>query len=509
MRTTSLTKRVIASVGVVAATLALAVPAPASAEPADARIASAVAALDGIVADVMARSGVPGAAVAVVHGDELLYAKGFGVRDVRTGAPVTADTVFQIASMSKPVGASVVAAAVQRGIVDWDDPIQEHLPWFELSDSSVSKQVTVGDMYAMRSGLPAQAGDLLEMFGFNRRQILERLRYLPLNEFRTTFAYANFSTTTGAQAVAEASGKSWARLSRELLYEPLGMTSTSSTEAEFRSRANKATLHVLEADGYVARYERHPDAQAPAGGVSSNVIDLAAWMQMELADGAYRGKQIVSATALATANTAQVRRSAVGTAATLPSFYGFGMNVDIRNSAVMLSHSGAFSAGGGTTFALLPSERLGIVVLSNALAGAPEAIAATFMDLVQQGKAMRDYYAMYRPMIAATLAQDPQFDATHESIPGRPASELVGRYANDFYGEVVVVERDGQLAVVVGPARVVIPLEHWSSTTFVATMPDEGPSIRFWVDFEGNERKAAVLRLELSDDETSLLSRVR
>ncbi|MEQ9126551.1 MAG: serine hydrolase domain-containing protein, partial [Alphaproteobacteria bacterium] len=165
------------------------------------RIDAALGRLDDLVAAILDRSKVPGLAVAVVRDGRTVYAKGFGVR--RVGAPETVDseTVFQIASLSKAVGATVVAAQVTAGQVAWDMPVTTALPWFALADPWVTRHVTVGDLYAHRSGLPDHAGDDLEDLGFGRQAILERLRLLPLAPFRASYAYTNFGLTAAAEAV--------------------------------------------------------------------------------------------------------------------------------------------------------------------------------------------------------------------------------------------------------------------------------------------------------------------
>ena len=165
------------------------------------RVDAAIGKLDGLADELMKRFGIPGMAVAVVHDGKVVYAKGFGVKDVRTGAKVDADTVFQLASLSKPVGATVVAREVTHNVVGWDMPVWVTLPWFALSDPYVSHHVTIADLYAHRSGLPDHAGDGLEDLGYDRRQVLERLKYLPLSAFRTTYDYTNFGITAAAEAV--------------------------------------------------------------------------------------------------------------------------------------------------------------------------------------------------------------------------------------------------------------------------------------------------------------------
>ncbi|HEX4706445.1 MAG TPA: serine hydrolase domain-containing protein, partial [Candidatus Udaeobacter sp.] len=217
---------------------------------------------------------VPGMAIAVVFQDKVVYAKGFGVRDVNTNAPVDADTVFQLASLSKPIGSTVVAELVGEGKISWDSKLSALDPAFEMFDPWVTREITIRDMYAHRSGLPDHAGDLLEDLGFTRAQILHRLRYQrPASSFRSHYAYTNFGMTEAAVAAAKVYGQEWETLCQEKLYKPLGMSSTSSRYADFVARQNKALGHVLVNGKWTQKFQRDPDAQSPTGGVSSSVND--------------------------------------------------------------------------------------------------------------------------------------------------------------------------------------------------------------------------------------------
>src|SRR5437762_12475695 len=189
---------------------------------------------------------LPGLAIAVVFQDKVVYAKGFGVRDVNTKASVDADTVFQLASLSKSIGSTVVAELVGEGKITWYSKLSILDPTFEMFDTWVTREITIRDMYAHRSGLPAHAGDLLEDLGFTRSEILYRLRYQhPDSSFRSHYAYTNFGMTEGAIAAAKAYGLEWEEAAARKLYKPLGMSSTSSRYADFIARRNKALGHVL------------------------------------------------------------------------------------------------------------------------------------------------------------------------------------------------------------------------------------------------------------------------
>lgn len=443
-------------------------PAQYSAVPvSSAQIDHAIANLDALAANILERSGIPGLAVAVVRDGVTVYARGFGLRRIDADLPVDADTAFLLASLSKPIGATVVATQVSAGVVGWDTPLVDLLPWFALSDEWVTRHLTIGDLYAHRSGLPDHAGDDLEDLGYARRQVLERLALLPLAPFRVSYAYTNFGMTAAAEGVAVAAGTDWASLSRRALYEPLGMTATSSLNAEFMARANRASSHVPVESGYAVADLRQPDAQSPAGGVSSSVNDVARWMALILEGGA----PLIAADALLPAVSPQAIASPPGTMDARGGTYGYGFNVGVQPSGrVMLSHSGAFALGAGTTVSMIPSLGVGIVVLTNASPlGAAEAISATFMDEVQFGHSTRDWFAAYRPMISALMAPVGHLvgaERPETAAPPRATAAYVGTYQNTYFGPAEVIEQDGGLALVLGPNRQIELLTPWDGDAF-------------------------------------------
>ena len=168
------------------------------------QVTRAVQELEKLAQKKIQENALPGLALAVVFQDKVVYAKGFGVRDVNTKAPVDADTVFQLASLSKPIGSTVIAELVGEGKITWDSKLSALDPTFEMFDPWVTREITVRDMYAHRSGLPDHAGDLLEDLGFTRAEILFRLRYQrPDSSFRSHYAYTNFGMTEGAVAAVK------------------------------------------------------------------------------------------------------------------------------------------------------------------------------------------------------------------------------------------------------------------------------------------------------------------
>lgn len=435
------------------------------------RIDRAVRALDGIARDLLRKTGVPGMAIAVVHGDRVVYARGFGVRRAGAHEGVDTRTIFELASLSKPVGAAVVAGAVGRGCVHWTDPVATYLPGFTLSDPEVGSTVTIADMYAHRSGLPDHAGDLLEDLGYDRATVLRRLALEPLDPFRITYHYTNFGITAAAQAVANACGKPWDQLSQDILYAPLGMTATSSRFADYVRAANHADLHVRTGATWQPRYVRDADAQSPAGGVSSSVSDMARFVRMELANGKFAGNPVIDESALLETRNPNLMSVPLATPNSRASFYGLGIGVGYDSTGrLRLSHSGAFALGAATTIVLLPSEHLGIVVLTNsAPVGLPETVAADFMDLAEFGEIRFDWLSGYSGLMKHL--EDNRSALAGKTRPSRPDPARAddayrGTYSSSYYGPATVERKSGRLVLTLGARRMTFVLTHWSGDVF-------------------------------------------
>ncbi len=461
--------------------------------PSPASVQAALTRLDTQVPAWMARTGVPGVAVSVVFRGQTVYARGFGVRRVGEAAAVDADTVFQLASLSKPIGATVMAAqmpgsaqAPTESPIDWNTPIQPLMPGFALAypDPQDNARLTLGDLYAHRSGLPDHAGDQLEDLGWGRGEVLQRLRQVALKPYGH-YDYTNFGLTAAAQAMAQARGIDWATLSRQSLYSPLGMDHTSSRFADFAAQANRAWGHVqlgishetygaLPARYAVQEPPRQPDAQSPAGGVSSSAADMGQWMKLVLAQGQWQGRPLASAAALQAAMTARPGGK-----------YGYGFNVSADpHGHASVSHSGAFVMGAATSVLLWPQVQLGITVLSNAQPrGLVEAIALVFGEQAwgdaAPGTPATDWLAamqetmrgLYQPQ--GRLAGQP---APAAPTPAPPLQGLAGRYTNAYYGDarIELTAAGDALQLVLGPAALRYPLRHRDGKIF--TFAPQGES---------------------------------
>jgi CubicO group peptidase (beta-lactamase class C family) len=439
------------------------------------KITNALARLDGFIRDAMERTGLPGMAVAVVYRDEVLYSKGFGVREVGKPGDIGSDTVFQVASVSKPLASTVVAGAVGRQAFTWTDPVIEHNKGFALKDDYVTRNATFADLMSHRSGLKTASGDLLEDLGFDREYILGHLNQEPLDTFRSSYNYSNFGYTEGGQAAADALNMSWEDLAEEILFRPLGMSSSSYRHSDYEEASDRAILHVpLGNKEWAAKYNRNADSEAPAGGASSSVRDLAQWLRLQLGNGSYEGKPVIDPAALQTTHVPHAVSGPASAPAARSRFYGLGWNVSYDDQArVQLGHSGAFNLGAATAVAMLPGEQLAIVALTNGRPqGIPEAITAGFLDTAQHGSPTVDWLSFTEAAFKQIdESEKPEVDYTKAPSAPSPAkanSAYSGTYDNPYYGPLVVLEEGGKLAMRIGPpaSPTIFPLTHFDGDTF-------------------------------------------
>jgi CubicO group peptidase (beta-lactamase class C family) len=264
------------------------------------KVLAALPGLKALAEQTVAKGDVPGLSIAVVHRDEVVYLAGFGVRRTGGSDKVDADTVFQLASLSKPIAATVVAGWVGDRPMSWDFRIRDIDPGFALHDPYPTAEVTIRDLFSHRSGLSGTVGNDIEELGYTQGEILRRLRLAkPGYSFRVGYAYSNFGLTEGAVAAARVSGKGWEEAAEERLYKPLGMTSTSSRYRDFIARPNRAALHVRIDGQWAAFTRRNADAQSPAGGEAQRARPCPVAAASSSPGASWATWQIVDAAALA------------------------------------------------------------------------------------------------------------------------------------------------------------------------------------------------------------------
>ena len=420
---------------------------------------------------------VPGIAVAIIKGDQIVLAKGYGVRKLGDPTPVDERTLFAIGSSSKAFTAASVAMLVDGGKVKWDDPVTKYLPEFEMYDPYVTRELTVRDLLTHRSGL--QRGDFL-WYGteLDRDEILKRTRYLkPSWSLRSTFGYQNLMYLAAGQLVSRVSGKTWDEFIRERFFVPLGMTASSTSINELKTANNVATPHSKIEDKVTVIPWRNIDNIAPAGSINSNVVEMAQWVRLQLGEGTYQGQKLFGAAQAKEMHAAQtVIRFEPPYSMFYPEAhflnYGLGWFLSDYRGRKVVEHGGAID-GMRAQVAMIPEEKLGLVVLSNMNgSGLPTALMYRIFDSFL-GTPSRDWSADLRKTMktleeAGKAAEKKQeAERVANTNPSVALDKYAGTYRNELYGDVKVIHDAGKLSMGYGPAFTG-DLSHWHYDTFRA-----------------------------------------
>ncbi|HET6889648.1 MAG TPA: serine hydrolase, partial [Pyrinomonadaceae bacterium] len=426
---------------------------------------------------------VPGLAVAIVKNDQIVFARGYGVRKLGETAPVTERTLFAIGSSSKAFTAASIAMLIDEGKLSWDDPAIRHLPGFELFDPYATRELTVRDLLSHRSGL--QRGDFL-WYGseYDRNEIIRRTRYLkPSWSLRSRFGYQNLMFLTAGQLVAKISGKSWDEFIKDRLFSPLGMTASSTSIKSLQTSNDVATPHAKVDEKVQVVAWRNIDNIAPAGSINSNVIDMAQWVRLQLSDGNYQGKRLFSSGVAKEMHTPQtVIRAEPPYSLFYPEAhfinYGLGWFLSDYRGRKVVEHGGAID-GMRAQIALLPEEKLGLVILSN-MHGTllPTALMYRTFD-AYLGPPQRDWSAELLKTFksfeeqAKTAEKKQQEQRVKDTKPSLALEKYSGTFNNELYGDVKVTYENGKLRLRFGPAFE-SDLEHWHYDTFQARFSAAG-----------------------------------
>jgi CubicO group peptidase (beta-lactamase class C family) len=453
---------------------ALLASAPADGPRADetmkARIEALVPDLQSYIEKGMTAFDDPGLTIGIVSGDDLVYAKGFGVRR-KGGEAVDLDTVFQIGSTTKAFLATTIAIAVDRKKLAWDDRVVDHFPDFQMKDAWVTREFRVQDLLAQRSGMPPFANDLVGLLGADQSAMIRSLRDVqPVSSFRSTFAYTNITHVLAQRVVAHALGvEDWDTLVRETIFEPLGMTHSSFTAGAMEDAPNHSQGYRWSPGGAieVPFTSIFPYEFGGAGAINSNVVDLSRWVRLHLAGGIFDGKRIVSAENLAVTKTPRI-----GINDKL--FYAMGWVVQVTPNGRIVWHNGG-TASFGAYIGTALDKGVGVIVLTNETnVGFPDAVGEWVLDRLMGNPVVDHVAAKLEDAKAGFAATEKIFAAPVARRPPPPLAWLTGSFANPSFGSVDVTAAGDGLMVELKTTGAKLRLEPRDGEVFVVRLVAEG-----------------------------------
>ena len=480
---------------------------PTSEPAVEARIEALIPEFEAYIASGMKAFDSPGLAIGIVANDRLVYSKGFGVRSKAGGEPVDTRTVFQIGSATKAFLGATMAVMVDRGKCRWDDRVVDLDRDFQLKDPWVTREFRVFDLIAQRSGLPSYANDALGMFGIDEAGLIRSLRHVePVSSFRSTFAYTNITHLLAGRIVAKAAGApEWNAVLRQQLFEPLGMKDSSYTALAIEAAANHARGYRWTPEGTVEVpfTQIFPYDFGGAGDINSTVEDAARWVRLQLDNGTFEGRRIVSPENLAFTRTPKVAISD-------KVFYALGWIIQRTPNGTIVWHNGGTSSF-GSYIGLVPDKNVGVVVLTNEVnVGFPDAIGLWSLDRILDNPRVDRVPDALKGATAKFAAAAKLFAKPASPRPFQPPAPLAGNFANPSFGKAVVA-LDGDALVMEFPATgAKLKLEPWDGDVFTAKlMPlgrfaavaeSLGPLPNGFVQFQiDQDAKLNMLRLSFDD----------
>jgi CubicO group peptidase (beta-lactamase class C family) len=474
------------------------------------------ATIDAFVQKMLDTYDVPGAAIALVLPDGRTYTQGYGVRDTTSGTPVSPDTQFAIASVTKSFTALGMMMLVDEGKIDLDAPVTTYLPAFRLSDPALTPHVTVRHLLMHATGMErnnAATGNPT----ITRDEIVALAAETPLvAEPGEKHVYSNVNTIAAARIIELVSGQSWEDFTRERILSPLNMDTTTLDVAAMQQQSDHALPHELDMlKGMAPGAFLEPAAEAPAGGVNASADEMLRYLQFQLGDGTVDGTRLLSKESLAELHRTQIRvdETSPGSGASsvaaergmpapedLVSDFGYGLYwfTEKLGDHQVVQHDGQ-TVGFSASVSLVPEANVGVVVLTNAsfAFGFVETVRIHILEELLAIKPQHDTHKIVEAQLAVlgmdqqTVRQPMEAVRNFRVDPAR-LEALAGDYTNLVgEGAVTVESVDGatlRLKAQLQGIDLVLDLLPYADDAFVVnSAPIRGYNAQFSADADGDK----------------------
>ncbi len=434
---------------------------------------------------------VPGISVGIIHDGSVLYSDGAGTMEAGTDKVPDGNTKYAIASNTKAFLSAAVAMLIEDGKLGWSDPVQQYLPGFAMYDPCVSEMVMIEDLLCHRAGLGTYSGDVIWYKSeLPASEVVKRIKYVPqAYDFRAGYGYSNLMFITAGEVIRAVTGKAWDQYLEKKVFDPLGMSQTVTSTNKLPAMTNVATPHKPVDGQHVAIPWVNWDNMGAAGGIISCTDDMLKWLGMQLNQGIHGTDTLFSRQSQINMWTLHNVRTVSDGASRVfrdRNFNGYGLGWGIADYAgrKIVSHGGGYD-GMYSRVVMVPSENLGIVILTNGMTGIATPLSYQLIDHILGLEAI-DWHRQYKGF---SERNEKNRDARIEKImearkedtsPCCPASAFTGTYADPMYGEIEVREESGKLRLIFTHAPDLnATLTHWHYNTYAI----EWDEVHAWFGF--------------------------
>lgn len=471
--------------------------------------------LEAYVGAAMAEWKIPGLSLAIVHRGKLVYAKGFGVREIGKPEKVDPETIFAVGSNTKAFTALMVSQLAYEGKLSLEDPVQKHLPYFTLNNPHATALVTVRDLLCHRIGLGTWHGDLVAWGSrYDRTEILRRYQYIkPIYGFRSGFGYQNVPFMAAGELAGAAAGSSWDEWVVQRIFRPLDMFRSATKHESLQEFENVAMPHTINIEGQLTAIPyRNINNIGPAGSITSSAGDMARWLMLQADSlGKVDGKEIFKRDVIRRTHypnnlIAYMPYDNLDFPETHLGGYALGWFIRDYHGKVLFEHGGGVDGMISQT-GFMPELNLGWVILSNLDTGnsLPTALMYYIVD-AYLNRPRKDWSKYF-------LDQQKQQDAQNERIwrneenrknpekkPSFALASMSGVYENELYGQIQIeiLADKIQLHLLAHPGIVGI-LEHWHNDRFLVRFND--PEFgRTFIPFKAEKGEVKSFTIQIRPD---------
>lgn len=301
---------------------------------------------------------IPGAVLAIVRDDRVIYMQAMGVRDVEQNLPVTPDTLFPIGSCTKAFTSMEIARSADRGQLSLDDHPRKFLPYLKLADPEADAKITIRDMLSHRTGLKAYADLAAEPGVLTREEYVRAATSAkPAVPFRTKFQYSNAMFVAAGEIAGRVNHSTWEQVIANDIFKPLAMTSSVSIITDMLKSPDHATGYVFDQSYRAVPAPKSLSALAPAGAIASSARDMTQWLRMLTGGGRIDGRAFISPAMFRELTTPLIAVSPTTS-------YALGWAVYDWNGLRVIEHNGG-SEGISAIVSFIPEKHLGFVFLAN------------------------------------------------------------------------------------------------------------------------------------------------
>lgn len=413
-----------------------------------------LATIDSLMNKILKDQQLAGFAVAVVKGNDVIYSKGFGYRDVVNKKPVTPNTLFAIGSSTKAFTASLIGLLQKDGKLAYDNKAIDYLPGLRFYNQEMNNQITVRDLMSHRTGLSRYDYSWLLFNTSNRDSIIHRVKFMqPTAPVREKWLYNNFMYLAQGMIVEKMTGKTWEQNIQEKFFTPLAMTRSTTDFKTFTTDTDVALPYVTTADHVIKKIDYYNiDGMGPAGSINSSVNDMANWLKVWISGGFFDKKEILPTNYIREAASSQMVIAPELPGAHDDVFlgnYGFGWMISSYRGHYLVEHGGNIN-GFSANAAFYPSDQLGIVVLSNQNnSPVPNVVRNTITDQLLNLKSI-DWSGLAKSATEKANLAAKQLEKINapkpilNTKPSHPLKDYVGLFENQAYGILkITLEKNG------------------------------------------------------------------